>query len=261
MNWRSEGTSGALAPFLGLGLALAIITTAAVGDTTRLNGAEPPAPDFSSLDDPEELKARFIEYLLPFVEDANRAIERRRARLIGIADRHETRGAITLMDRWWLAEQARAYAVDLEAPVDQLQELLLRTDTVPPSLAISQGAIESGWGTSRFAVDGNNLFGHWCFVEGCGMVPDRRPAGAQHEVATFSGTAVAVQRYLHNLNTHEAYAPFRELRAEARRQDRPLSGQALAAGLARYSERGQPYVRDVRLVIRANDLEAFDAIP
>ncbi len=259
MTPATEHVSGGLTPLVGLGLALAIVTAAALGLPPDASRAEPPAPDLASVEDPEVLKQRFIEYLHPFVQNANSAVERQRVRLLAIAARHDTHGAITRMNRWWLAKQAVTYGIDVEDPVGQLQELLLRTDIVPPSLAISQAAIESGWGTSRFAIEGNNLFGQWCFVEGCGMVPDRRPAGARHEVATFSGTGSAVERYLHNLNTHEAYAPLRELRAAARRDDRPLSGPELAAGLSRYSERGEPYVRDVRIVISTNDLEALDA--
>lgn len=254
-----ESISRRLTPLLGLGLVLVIVVAAAVSMRAGIASAEPPLPDLTSVDDAEELKRRFIDYLHPFVKDANSAVERRRARLLGISNRHEKRGVITRIDQWWLAAQARNYAIDAEDPAEQLQELVLRKDTVPASLAIAQAAIESGWGTSRFAVEGNNLFGHWCFVEGCGIVPARRPAGAQHEVATFSGTGAAVERYLHNLNTHEAYEPMRNLRAAARRDDRPLSGTELAAGLSRYSERGEPYIRDVRVVIRANNLGAFDA--
>lgn len=259
MTGMPDSISGRLAPLLGLALVLVIVAAAAISmrlDTAR---AEPPLPDLASVEDPDELKQRFIEYLHPFVEEANSAVERKRARLLSIAARHEARGVITRIDQWWLAGQARDYAIDTEDPAEQVQELLLRKDTVPPSLAIAQAAIESGWGTSRFAVEGNNLFGHWCFAQGCGIVPERRPAGAQHEVATFRGTGAAVERYLHNLNTHEAYEPLRDLRAAARRDARPLSGPELAAGLSRYSERGEPYIRDVRIVIRTNNLESFDA--
>lgn len=255
-----ESISGHLGPLLGLGLVL--VTVAAAASSMRLDSAraDPPLPDLNRVEDPEELKQRFIEYVHPFVQEANSAVERQRARLLSIANRKEARGAITRLDRWWLAGQARAYAIDAEDPATQLQELMLRKDAVPPSLAIAQAAIESGSGTSRFAVEGNNLFGHWCFQEGCGIVPERRPEGARHEVATFSGTGAAVERYLHNLNTHEAYEPLRDLRAAARRENRPLSGLELAQGLSRYSERGEPYVRDVRIVIRSNNLEALDAI-
>lgn len=259
MKPTTESLSGRLVPLIGLGLALVILAATTLGLPPAATRAEAPVPDLASVENAEERKQRFIEYLHPFIQNANGAVERRRARLLAIAARHETHGAISRANRWWLAKQARAYGIDVEDPVGRLEELLVRTDIVPPSLALSQAAIESGWGTSRFAVEGNNLFGHWCFTEGCGMVPDRRPAGARHEVATFRGTGRAVERYLHNLNTHEAYAPLRELRAAARRDDRPLSGPELAAGLSRYSERGEPYVRDVRIVIRANSLEAFDA--
>lgn len=238
--------------------ALAVVATAILGLSARSTPSSPPLPPLAAIDEPEQLKATFIAYLYPVIVEVNAEILVDRRRLDAIAARYERHAAISRVDRWWLAQRAAAYALSTDDPEQQLAGLLRRLDIVPPSLALAQAAIESGWGTSRFAVEGNNLFGHWCFVEGCGLVPERRPAGAQHEVAAFDSTATAVRRYLYNLNTHRAYRPLRSLRAEARAEGRPLSGLELAGGLSRYSERGQPYVRDVRIVIRANDLETYD---
>ncbi len=238
--------------------AIAVVVTAVLGLSARSAPSSPPLPPLTTIDEPAALKAAFIDYLYPVIVGVNAEILSDRRRLDAIAMTYDRYGAISRVDRWWLARRAADYALDADDAEQQLAGLLRRLDVVPPSLALAQAAIESGWGTSRFATEGNNLFGHWCFVEGCGLVPERRPSGARHEVAVFDSTATAVRRYLYNLNTHRAYRPLRTLRAEARADGRALSGLELAGGLARYSERGQPYVRDVRIVIRANDLEAYD---
>ena len=122
-------------------------------------------------------------------------------------------------------------------------------------MALAQAALESGWGTSRFAREANNLFGQWCFDEGCGMVPDRRIAGAQHEVRSFETVDAAIAAYFRNINSHPVYAPLRDIRQSARKRGGGLSGLDMAAGLTRYSERGEAYIDEVRQVIRVNDLE------
>ena len=119
-------------------------------------------------------------------------------------------------------------------------------------LALVQAATESGWGRSRFALEGNNLFGHWCYEPGCGLVPARRNQGAAHEVAAFDSISESVSRYLHNLNTHAAYAPLRAIRARLRQQDEPPTAMALADGLVLYSERRDEYVDEIKSVIRVN---------
>jgi Bax protein len=130
---------------------------------------------------------------------------------------------------------------------------------VPPSLALAQAASESGWGTSRFAREGNNYFGEWCFSEGCGLIPGRRGAEQTHEVEVFPTVEAAVDSYFRNLNRVAVYEPLRETRARARAAGRPITGEALAAGLERYSERGTVYIEEVRSIISYNDLERYDA--
>ncbi len=244
----------------GLGLVVALGTVAIL-----FFALQPPSgpgdgtlPDFTRIDDPEARKEAFLEYLLPVVDRANDEVLARRGRLETIHDRHLEHGAVTATDRRWLAREADRLDVTSDDIEEILTELRRRLDIVPPSLALAQAALESGWGTSRFAREGSNLFGHWCYVEGCGLIPERRPAGARHEVAVFDHPAHAVRRYLYNLNTHLAYQPLRDLRAAARAEDRSPGGLELTPGLAQYSERGEPYVREVQITIRANALEALD---
>src|SRR5690606_9872200 len=108
---------------------------------------------------------------------------------------------------------------------------------------------------SRFAVEANNLFGQWCYKKGCGLVPERRAADAVHEVQLFTSVEAALDAYYRNINTHNAYREFRQLRASLRAQDQQFTGMTLVEGLARYSARGMDYVEELRLVIRVNDFE------
>ncbi len=141
--------------------------------------------------------------------------------------------------------------------MERIAALLLRVDVVPASLIVAQAAKESGWGTSRFAIQGNNYFGIWCFYQGCGLKPLRREANRTHEVASFDSVEQGVRYYVRTINTHVAYRELREMRAEARKSRQSLQGEQLANGLVRYSERGIAYVREVQSMIRDNNLQRF----
>jgi len=156
-----------------------------------------------------------------------------------------------------LAGVYRLVDADLSS-AELIKELLIRVDTVPPSLALAQAAVESGWGTSRFAVQANNLFGQWCYEKGCGLVPSQRNSGANHEVAKFKNVSDAVYSYTRNINTHRAYKDLRMSRAALRADDETVTGHILAEGLLRYSERGEDYVHELQAVIRINKLAPYD---
>jgi Bax protein len=161
---------------------------------------------------------------------------------------------LPLMDRYWMRRLAAEY--DLEWPGTSREETLAvlerRVDIVPEALALVQAAKESGWGRSRFARLGNNLFGHWCYVRGCGLVPARRNTDASHEVAAFESVRQSVRRYLNNLNTHDSYLPLRRIRAAEREAGLRPRALTLADGLIRYSERRQAYVDEIKQIIRSN---------
>ncbi len=123
---------------------------------------------------------------------------------------------------------------------------------------MAQAANESAWGTSRFAQQGNNLFGIWLFGEGAGLVPEQRPEGATYRVRVFGSLSASVAGYMHNLNRGHAYGKLRRLRARMRRTHQPLDGEVLAQGLLRYSERGAAYVAEIQAMIRHNQLRAVD---
>lgn len=216
------------------------------------NGA---LPDFSRFQDTTEKKAAFFSFLYPRIVLANSRILIERDYLKGLADKD----TLTSQEHSWLTWQSERLRVDAEPGSDQQFALLSkRLDVVPPSLILAQAANESAWGTSRFATEGNNLFGQWCFSAGCGLVPQSRKDGASHEVETFSSPYLSVEAYIENLNRHPTYQLLRDIRLQDRRNNTPLSGLELAQGLLGYSERGEDYIKEIRAMIHYNNLEFYD---
>lgn len=217
----------------------------------------PPLPDFALYEDTEARKEAFFGYFLPLVEMRNEEILKLRAELLRL---RENMGDLSGRQQRRVVQLAADYEID-EFDINEAGDwdtLLRRVDVVPPSLALAQAANESGWGLSRFALEGNNYFGHWCYVEGCGLIPDSRPAGARHEVAAFDSPEQSVQRYIRNLNSHDAYRELRLKRSELRQNDELITGLELAEGLTQYSQRGQEYIRELQAMIRFNELDVLD---
>lgn len=216
-----------------------------------------PTPDFTIYEDTEERKETFFGFFLPLVELRNEEILELRGELQRL---REQRDSLSSRQQRRVEQVAADYGLD-EFDIAAEQDwntLLRRVDVVPPSLALAQAANESAWGTSRFAREGNNYYGHWCFVAGCGLVPDSRPEGASHEVAAFDSALHSVQRYIRNLNSHEAYTQLRLKREQLRRSGQPITGLELAEGLGRYSERGEAYIEELQSMIRFNNLDELD---
>lgn len=216
------------------------------------------APDFTTYKAGEERKEAFFDFFLPLIEERNEALLQVRSDLIELAQKPTDE--ISLLDRIKVNKLAEQYDVenfDLQND-EQWQTLLRRIDIVPASLALAQAANESAWGTSRFARQANNFFGHWCFEPGCGVVPEQRSDSATHEVADFFSPAQAVKSYIHNLNAHPAYQDLRAKRAALRDNDQQINGLALVTALDNYSERGEAYVSELTEMIRYNDLLEFD---
>ena len=130
--------------------------------------------------------------------------------------------------------------------------MLKRTDITPLLLVLAKSANESNWGQSRFARQGNNMFGQWCSRKGCCLVLNRREFGKQHEVAAFETVIASVRSYLNNINSNRAYGRLRDLRQRARRRGERPAAEDLAAGLDPYSQRRMAYVNDIRAMIRLN---------
>jgi Bax protein len=165
-----------------------------------------------------------------------------------------------LKEQYFIRELSRIYELPTDDVLDQayLQRLLWRVDVIPPSLVLAQAASESAWGTSRFAQEGNNYFGQWCFVPGCGFVPSRRRSTASHEVKSFNNVEEAVHAYFMNLNTFASYQYLRVIRQQLRNKEQPIDGISLSEGLGSYSERGDAYIKELRTMIYKNNLLTRD---
>ncbi len=213
-------------------------------------------PDFATITDVKAKKRAFFSYLQPLVEEANAAILQNRHQILGLS----TQAELSQTERDWLYKLASEYRLPHEGVFDKafFHQLLMRVDTVPPSLALAQSANETAWGTSRFARQGNNFFGQWCFKPGCGIVPNARPQGKTYEVQKFVDVVASVRAYMHNLNTNHQYEAFRELRLGQRKWNKPIIGTVLAHGLHAYSIRGGDYVDELILIINSNKLLQYD---
>ena len=217
-------------------------------------------PDFASVRDVDVKKNQFFDYLEDYIVAENESVSALREELLPYVAVANSGVPFSAQERNFIIEVAEVYRVDIETLTEQeiANELLLRVDEIPVSLALAQAANESAWGTSRFTLQGNNIFGEWCFSPGCGIVPRRRPSGASHEVQSFDSISESISSYILNINTNNSYRYLRDLRAEMRSRGEELDPMLLASGLGRYSQRGDHYVDEVQNIILQNDLMTRD---
>ncbi|MFP4129966.1 MAG: glucosaminidase domain-containing protein [Halorhodospira sp.] len=211
-------------------------------------------PDLPEL----EVSARkelFFRVLTPIVLAENARVREARRFIQEAAGR---RDALSEAEQERLAQLAELYRVDLDSEAAP-ERLLRRVDEIPPAMALAQAANESGWGTSRFTREANNLFGEWTWTQE-GLIPKQRSAGKTHRVRLFSSLQRSVRSYLYLLNVGGAYESLRSRRAQMREAGEPLEGLALAKGLTAYSERGQAYVEEIRSMIRYNELQRMNGL-
>lgn len=201
-------------------------------------------------------KRLFFRAVGPLVLRSNELIREDRRRLQAL----QNAASLSDEEQGWLRQLAAQYRVDADAgdAAALISPLLRRVDVIPPSLILAQAAEESGWGTSRFAFAGNALFGQWTWG-GKGITPESQRGGmGDYKIAAFDAPLQSVQAHALNLNSHRAYASFRDLRASKRKQEKPLTGLEAAGTLDKYSERGQDYVTSLRSIIQYNKLQGAD---
>ena len=239
-------------------LARGLLFAAPVAAVTALllvpRDGEVKMPDFRPLET-QQRKADFFGFLTPIVASVNAHIAREKVRLQSLARGLRDGAQLSWSDRRWIHELGKAYKVSIgEKGVTSstVATLLLRVDVVPEPLVLVQAAKESGWGTSRFAVQGNNLFGQRCYMPGCGIPPKGAESGVRFGLAHFDSVRDSVVSYIRNLNTHPQYRSFRELRKSLRDANEPLDPLILAGQLGDYSERGGQYVAEIKTLIRQN---------
>ncbi|MDP4537395.1 glucosaminidase domain-containing protein [Alkalimonas collagenimarina] len=212
-----------------------------------------PLPDFNEISDIHEKKQAFFNYLGPYVYRENARLRALRADLTVLQQRIQDHDALSMNDYAFIYRLYDEFRMSDDDVSEQgITELLKRVDVLPSSLVLMQAANESAWGTSRFAVEGLNFFGQWCFREGCGLIPLSRGDEQFHEVARFDSAEASIRSYFYNLNTFHTYEELRDIRADLRSRNRPVRGVNLAPGLSRYSERGEDYIAEIKGMIRFN---------
>ncbi len=200
-------------------------------------------------------KNLFIQIILPLVLRVNEKILDDRRRVISLLSKMAEDVAIAKHEITWLSSLSESYGFSYNDP----DKLLLRLDTIPVSLALAQSIQESGWGTSRFALNGNALFGQRTWSTGSkGMVPTARGEGQAFKVKSFPGLIDSIEAYVHNLNTNRSYKYFRARRKAMRSDRRPLSGYVLTGTLLAYSEEAESYIAAIQAVMKSNQLQDFD---
>lgn len=212
-----------------------------------------------SISDNAERKRAFIAIMLPLVLRVNELIGEDRERLISITERRARGVRLQPLEQRWLMRLARMHGMKPESVRDiDLDILRRRVNQIPVSLALAQGAIESGWGASRFAREGNAIYGQWTWDDSHdGIVPAARGEAETHRIRAFAYLIDSVRGYANNLNRNPAYVRFRQQR-ERLSANGPVSGLALAETLINYSTRREDYVADLRAIILGNRLEDFD---
>lgn len=224
--------------------------------TAKRSKSQKNLPDFASIDDVNEKKQAFIDFILPAIQSANQdiLIERRFLTQLNAQrmNANQRRKFEALAEKYQLPREPGQSFEDWHA------ELLKKVDIIPPALALAQAANESAWGTSRFAVEGMNFFGHWCFSIGCGLVPERRPEGQTYEVRVFDSVEASVAAYMLNLNSFQSYETLRNIRQQLRHTGAGLNSELLAYGLIAYSTKREEYIRELQVMIRFNRWQQYD---
>ena len=210
--------------------------------------------DFMDIQPIIERKRLFINTLIPIIYSENLQILNDRKKILDWW--RESDGENFSRDFWpqWLFELSEKYG----SSDSNLGNLLVRVDIIPISLALAQSAIESGWGTSRYSREGNAVFGQYTFDESKGLKPKDRNENDEFFIKKFPNLSESVRSYLKNINTHLAYADFREERKKLRMSGENLSGYKLVNFLKDYSERRESYVKDVKEIMSSNNFQKYD---
>jgi len=201
------------------------------------------------IENTKKRKDFFIQIILPLVIDENNSIKLDRMKLFSILNKNKN----TKTDQNWLDIKFKQYGVVNK----NVSTLKVRMDEVPVSMAIAQAAKETGWGTSRFAQEGNALFGQWTW-SGEGIKPSDAEDNSTHKVMKFNVLQASVKAYQRNLNTHSSYKGFRSARAELRDEGKKLDSIILSEYLDKYAETGKDYVKILQQIIKQNNLTDFD---
>jgi Bax protein len=207
--------------------------------------------EMKMIENTKKRKNLFIQIILPLVLEENDKIKLERKKLFSILNRSNN----TNSEKKWLNDKFKQYGVVNK----DLSTLKIRMDIIPVSLAIAQAAKETGWGTSRFALEGNALFGQWTW-SGEGIKPAAADSNTKHKVMKFKILKSSVRAYQRNLNTHSGYKKFRMVRADFRDNGQKLDSIILADYLDKYAANGKEYIIILKKIIKQNNLIDFDDV-
>ena len=206
--------------------------------------------DLESIRSTKKKKETFLKILLPLIVAENEKIKKDKKYLLKILKKNNNSE-----NQKWINKKYRDYKVSKK----NINELLEKMDVIPISIALAQAAKESGWGTSRFALEGNAIFGQWTW-KGDGIEPLEKSGNANHKILKFPLLRASVKAYITNLNTHNGYKDFRKKRFELRKLNKPLVGKELIDELDNYAQTGKEYTKVLRQIIEQNDLDEFETV-
>ena len=207
--------------------------------------------DLNTLQNTKLKKETFIKIVLPLIVAENEKILADKKKLKTVYKKKFT----TDLEKQWLRQKLLEYKVKK----GNITELTIRIDIIPTSIALAQAAKESGWGTSRFALEGNAIFGQWTW-NGKGIAPLDRKINKKHKILKFPILRASVKAYQNNLNTHKSYTKFREKRLNLRKKNNQISGLDLTDTLTNYAETGSEYTKILNQIIKQNRLMDFEPV-
>ena len=207
--------------------------------------------DLDNLTSVQLKKETFIKIVLPLIVAENEKILDDRKKLKVISEKKFTSDA----EKQWLRQKLLEYKVKKA----DMTELMFRMDMIPVSIALAQAAKESGWGTSRFALEGNAIFGQWTW-DGQGIAPLKRDGDKNHKILKFPILRASVKAYKNNLNTHKSYSKFREKRKSLRNKNKDITGLELTETLKNYAQTGSEYTKILNQIIKQNNLSDFEPV-
>ena len=206
--------------------------------------------DLDTIKSVKEKKETFLQILLPLVVAENEKIKEDRKNLLKIIKENDS-----VENKKWLNKKYKTYKVSDK----NITELIEKIDIIPTSIALAQAAKESGWGTSRFALEGNAIYGQWTW-NGDGIEPLKKTKDQKHKILKFPLLRASVKAYINNLNSHRGYKSFRTKRAELRKENKKLSGIELIHELENYAQTGKEYTKILEQIIKQNDLDELETV-
>ena len=207
--------------------------------------------DLDAIESTKLKKETFIKIVLPLIVAENERILADREKLLVLSNKKFTSD----LEKQWLRQKLLEYKVKK----GDLEELLVRMDIIPTSIALAQAAKESGWGTSRFALEGNAIFGQWTW-SGKGIAPLDRESNKNHKILKFPILRASVKAYQNNLNTHKSYSKFRQKRLDLRDKNKKIQGLELTETLNNYAQTGSEYTKILNQIIKQNRLMDFEPV-